>query len=130
MINQAPTTIWRDNIFPNSNCQEIFNTNQRNNTSTSNNSRGMQVQSSRRSQSSKPRYPQYTSKSYRLDSYSNWPRNLQQRPEDLAAAGFFHIGVYAYCHHLELPTKIQAMVRILSNSIYYKYTYVIVLIDL
>lgn len=37
-------------------------------------------------------YPFFSSKSRRLISFENWPLDMQQKPEDLAEAGFFYTG--------------------------------------
>lgn len=37
-------------------------------------------------------YPFFSSKSRRLMSFENWPLVMQQKPEDLAEAGFFYTG--------------------------------------
>lgn len=40
-----------------------------------------------------PEYPEYAIETARLRSFQEWPRNLKQRPEQLAEAGFFYCGV-------------------------------------
>ncbi|QEI03480.1 IAP-3 [Spodoptera cosmioides nucleopolyhedrovirus] len=40
----------------------------------------------------KPRHEAYISYDNRLATYENWPRDIEQRPEDLANAGFFYTG--------------------------------------
>lgn len=40
-----------------------------------------------------PEYPEYAIETARLRSFDDWPRNLKQRPEQLAEAGFFYCGV-------------------------------------
>ncbi|XP_028156769.1 death-associated inhibitor of apoptosis 1-like isoform X1 [Ostrinia furnacalis] len=39
-----------------------------------------------------PVHPHYASESARLRSFQDWPRCMRQKPEDLAAAGFFYTG--------------------------------------
>lgn len=39
-----------------------------------------------------PRNPQYRKGSVRISSFSKWPRDLTQTPEELADAGFFYTG--------------------------------------
>ena len=38
-------------------------------------------------------YEKYMWYSVRLQSFSEWPKYLVTRPRDLAAAGFFYVGV-------------------------------------
>ncbi|XP_017080908.1 death-associated inhibitor of apoptosis 1 [Drosophila eugracilis] len=40
-----------------------------------------------------PEYPEYTLESARLRTFEAWPRNLKQKPHQLAEAGFFYTGV-------------------------------------
>ncbi|KAH8379011.1 hypothetical protein KR009_002615 [Drosophila setifemur] len=40
-----------------------------------------------------PEYPEYAVEAVRLRTYEAWPRNLQQKPHQLAEAGFFYTGV-------------------------------------
>ncbi|EDV52193.2 death-associated inhibitor of apoptosis 1 [Drosophila erecta] len=40
-----------------------------------------------------PEYPEYAVESARLRSFEAWPRNLKQKPHQLAEAGFFYTGV-------------------------------------
>ncbi|XP_023169809.1 death-associated inhibitor of apoptosis 1 [Drosophila hydei] len=40
-----------------------------------------------------PEYPEYAIESARLRSYEDWPRNMKQKPQQLAEAGFFYTGV-------------------------------------
>lgn len=40
-----------------------------------------------------PKYPEYKSRELRLKSYTKWPSRVKQRPEQLACAGFFYLGV-------------------------------------
>ncbi|MDP0589937.1 MAG: RING-HC finger protein [Candidatus Endonucleobacter bathymodioli] len=44
----------------------------------------------------KPRYPDYISHEARINSYTNWPTYLTQKPEDMAAAGFFCANTHDY----------------------------------
>ena len=39
-----------------------------------------------------PRSPQYKLKSVRMSSFSKWPSDITQTPEELAEAGFFYTG--------------------------------------
>ncbi|KAG6443093.1 hypothetical protein O3G_MSEX002671 [Manduca sexta] len=39
-----------------------------------------------------PQFPEYSSKSSRLLSFSGWPSHKRQKPEDLADAGLFYTG--------------------------------------
>ncbi|XP_050348430.1 baculoviral IAP repeat-containing protein 3 isoform X1 [Nymphalis io] len=39
-----------------------------------------------------PVHPRYASETARLRSFSDWPRSMRQKPEDLAEAGFFYTG--------------------------------------
>ena len=41
----------------------------------------------------KPKYPQYAVLATRLPSFRNWPKELGQKPEDLAKAGFVYEGI-------------------------------------
>lgn len=41
---------------------------------------------------SKPKYQQFAIKDVRLKTFQNWPLSCNQRPEDLAEAGFFYSG--------------------------------------
>ena len=41
----------------------------------------------------KPKYPQYAVLATRLSSFRNWPKDLGQKPEDLAKAGFVYEGI-------------------------------------
>ncbi|CAC5379796.1 unnamed protein product [Mytilus coruscus] len=45
----------------------------------------------------KSKYPKYTIRSVRLDSFSHWPQHLTQSPEEMAAAGFFFTGTDDHC---------------------------------
>lgn len=45
----------------------------------------------------KPKYPDYTNRSARLDSFRNWPIHLTQSPEEMASAGFFFTGTADIC---------------------------------
>uniref|UniRef100_A0A1L8EIW0 Putative death-associated inhibitor of apoptosis 1 n=2 Tax=Haematobia irritans TaxID=7368 RepID=A0A1L8EIW0_HAEIR len=40
-----------------------------------------------------PEVPEYAIETARLRSFAEWPRNMKQRPEQLAEAGFFYTGV-------------------------------------
>ncbi|EDW18028.1 death-associated inhibitor of apoptosis 1 [Drosophila mojavensis] len=40
-----------------------------------------------------PEYPEYAIESARLRSFEDWPRNMKQKPQQLAEAGFFYTGV-------------------------------------
>ncbi|XP_017127385.1 death-associated inhibitor of apoptosis 1 [Drosophila elegans] len=40
-----------------------------------------------------PEYPEYAVESSRLRTFEAWPRNLKQKPHQLAEAGFFYTGV-------------------------------------
>ncbi|XP_016935530.3 death-associated inhibitor of apoptosis 1 [Drosophila suzukii] len=40
-----------------------------------------------------PEYPEYAVESARLRTFEAWPRNLKQKPHQLAEAGFFYTGV-------------------------------------
>ncbi|XP_073838705.1 death-associated inhibitor of apoptosis 1 [Musca autumnalis] len=40
-----------------------------------------------------PDVPEYAIETARLRSFAEWPRNMKQRPEQLAEAGFFYTGV-------------------------------------
>ncbi|XP_016970888.2 death-associated inhibitor of apoptosis 1 isoform X2 [Drosophila rhopaloa] len=40
-----------------------------------------------------PEYPEYAVESTRLRTFEAWPRNLKQKPQQLAEAGFFYTGV-------------------------------------
>ncbi|XP_034658555.1 LOW QUALITY PROTEIN: death-associated inhibitor of apoptosis 1 [Drosophila subobscura] len=40
-----------------------------------------------------PEYPEYAVESARLRTFEEWPRNLKQKPIQLAEAGFFYTGV-------------------------------------
>ncbi|EDW40134.1 GL25100 [Drosophila persimilis] len=40
-----------------------------------------------------PEHPEYAVESTRLRSFEEWPRNLKQKPMQLAEAGFFYTGV-------------------------------------
>ncbi|ALC43259.1 th [Drosophila busckii] len=40
-----------------------------------------------------PEYPEYAIESARLRSFTDWPRNMKQKPVQLAEAGFFYTGV-------------------------------------
>ncbi|KAH8234869.1 hypothetical protein KR032_004627, partial [Drosophila birchii] len=40
-----------------------------------------------------PEYPEFAVESARLRTYEAWPRNLKQKPHQLAEAGFFYTGV-------------------------------------
>uniref|UniRef100_A0A0A1XBF2 Apoptosis 1 inhibitor n=1 Tax=Zeugodacus cucurbitae TaxID=28588 RepID=A0A0A1XBF2_ZEUCU len=58
-----------------------------NNISSSSNSRcGNETQLYR------PEYPEYAIEAARLRSFAEWPRNMKQRPKELADAGFFYTG--------------------------------------
>lgn len=37
-------------------------------------------------------FPEYSRMEKRIESYKNWPRALKQRPQELAAAGFYYTG--------------------------------------
>lgn len=39
-----------------------------------------------------PKHPRYATEQSRLASFSDWPRSMGQKPEDLAEAGFFYTG--------------------------------------
>lgn len=39
-----------------------------------------------------PVHPRYASEAARLRSFSDWPRSMKQKPEELAEAGFFYTG--------------------------------------
>ncbi|XP_045769791.1 death-associated inhibitor of apoptosis 1-like isoform X1 [Maniola jurtina] len=39
-----------------------------------------------------PVHPRYASEAARLRSFSDWPRSMRQKPEELAEAGFFYTG--------------------------------------
>lgn len=41
----------------------------------------------------RPEYPEYTIEAARLRSFAEWPRNMKQRPAQLADAGFFYTGI-------------------------------------
>ncbi|KAK3603524.1 hypothetical protein CHS0354_027940 [Potamilus streckersoni] len=41
----------------------------------------------------KPKHPHYSVMTSRLESFRGWPSYLQQKPADLAAAGFYYVGV-------------------------------------
>ncbi|KAK3603525.1 hypothetical protein CHS0354_027941 [Potamilus streckersoni] len=41
----------------------------------------------------KPKHPHYSVLTLRLESFRGWPSYLQQKPADLAAAGFYYVGV-------------------------------------
>ncbi|KAH8371726.1 hypothetical protein KR093_008727, partial [Drosophila rubida] len=40
-----------------------------------------------------PEYPEYAIETARLRSFEDWPRNMKQKPQQLAEAGFFYTGV-------------------------------------
>lgn len=40
----------------------------------------------------RPEYPEYAVEAARLRSFGEWPRNMKQRPKELADAGFFYTG--------------------------------------
>lgn len=40
----------------------------------------------------RPQHPDFSSKSTRLVTFLDWPRQMRQKPEDLAEAGFFYTG--------------------------------------
>ncbi|XP_039967145.1 death-associated inhibitor of apoptosis 1 [Bactrocera tryoni] len=40
----------------------------------------------------RPEYPEYAIEAARLRSFAEWPRNMKQRPKELADAGFFYTG--------------------------------------
>ncbi|XP_061388060.1 death-associated inhibitor of apoptosis 1 [Musca vetustissima] len=40
-----------------------------------------------------PEVPEYAIETARIRSFAEWPRNMKQRPEQLAEAGFFYTGV-------------------------------------
>ncbi|CAG9562710.1 unnamed protein product [Danaus chrysippus] len=39
-----------------------------------------------------PKHPHYSSEDARLRTFSDWPRSMRQKPEELAEAGFFYTG--------------------------------------
>lgn len=41
---------------------------------------------------SQPKHPEYKDRALRVHSYTSWPAEMRQRPEQLAAAGFFYLG--------------------------------------
>ncbi|KAK3603523.1 hypothetical protein CHS0354_027938 [Potamilus streckersoni] len=41
----------------------------------------------------KPKYPHYSNLASRLESFRGWPSHMKQKPADLAAAGFYYVGV-------------------------------------
>ncbi|XP_004519914.1 death-associated inhibitor of apoptosis 1 isoform X2 [Ceratitis capitata] len=41
----------------------------------------------------RPEYPEYAIEAARLRSFEAWPRNMKQRPKDLADAGYFYTGI-------------------------------------
>jgi len=43
------------------------------------------------------RYPDFSDVSRRIATYKNWPSDLQQKPYDLALAGFFYTGNIIIC---------------------------------
>lgn len=50
----------------------------------------------------RPRHPEFASQSTRVSSFTKWPRNKRQRPQELATAGFYYAGkgslaVYIIC---------------------------------
>lgn len=49
----------------------------------------------------KPAYPEFASLPARIESFKDWPRGLKQKPEELANAGFYYIGVgdQTLCFH-------------------------------
>lgn len=40
----------------------------------------------------RPVHINYAVESVRVTTYNNWPASIEQRPEELAAAGFYYIG--------------------------------------
>ncbi|XP_030372330.1 death-associated inhibitor of apoptosis 1 [Scaptodrosophila lebanonensis] len=40
-----------------------------------------------------PEYPEYAIEAARLRSFAEWPRNMKQKPQQLAEAGFFYTGL-------------------------------------
>jgi len=42
-----------------------------------------------------PMCPQLSTVESRLRTFSNWPDNVVQRPEELAAAGFYYTGTFS-----------------------------------
>ena len=51
-----------------------------------------------------PRNREYEDLRRRIESFSEWPRNVTQTPRQLAEAGFFHTGDYqfSFCGYLNL----------------------------
>lgn len=41
-----------------------------------------------------PKHSEYKSRALRVQSFTNWPPDVRQQPEQLAAAGFFYLGKY------------------------------------
>ncbi|XP_067613598.1 death-associated inhibitor of apoptosis 1 [Eurosta solidaginis] len=41
----------------------------------------------------RPEYPEYAIEAARIRSFAEWPRNMKQRPKQLADAGFFYTGI-------------------------------------
>lgn len=78
----------RPNSFPEKNAVP--------NTSTSLDLSKLGVQPSRG-----PAYPGYATYDARLTSFSEWPRSMKQKPDELAAAGFFYNGKgdQTICYH-------------------------------
>lgn len=44
----------------------------------------------------RPKYREYSLEQTRLSSYTGWPSQMKQKPENLAKAGFFYLGNYIY----------------------------------
>ena len=44
----------------------------------------------------RPCNPQFAIESSRLMSFSDWPTNLAQTPDQLSSAGFFYIGEFSF----------------------------------
>ena len=45
-----------------------------------------------------PKSPQYSRLKKRVASFSNWPRDISQTPQEFAEAGFFYTGKFVLCN--------------------------------
>ncbi|XP_017474492.1 PREDICTED: death-associated inhibitor of apoptosis 1 [Rhagoletis zephyria] len=64
-----------------------------NNSNVSNNNSSSSSRCGNELQLYRPEYPEYAIEAARLRSFAEWPRNMKQRPKQLADAGFFYTGI-------------------------------------
>lgn len=53
----------------------------------------------------RPKYPEYSLETTRINSYKGWPSQIRQRPEILAKSGFFYMGKVNICINYTLKFR-------------------------